>query len=455
VTEATLGERRPDRADVAVVAIALAAFLGILWLGRGLTFFADEWAVIVERPISLDNFLRPFNEHWLGVTTLVYRLLLERVGLTTYMPYLALLLGLHIVVVLEVYLLARRTAGALLGVLTATIFAVLGSGFENLYWAMQIGFIGAIALGLGAVIVLEGGVGRARVMAATVLLTIGMMTSGFGIFMLAFAGLELLFDPRRRRLALALFVPAGVYLAWYVAFGRTGLATHRDPFTFAALLDVPGFVVDGAGTAVGSALGVGPILGRVAGAGLAVAIGWRLVRDGFASVPPRALACFGAVVVQYAILGTIRAQLFDGAAEYSRYAYLSTIFALLGFAALIGPRPLTGPGRWRVARLGGLTIVATLAITWNVWLLIAGRALFLDRADTTRATIMVALGDLGPGVDPDRAMLLDRTVTQLRASIARFGSPLSDSLAADAVRPVPPSFVESIREKLVAESARP
>jgi hypothetical protein len=427
--------------------------VAILWLARGMTFFADEWAVIVERPISLDNFLQPFNEHWLGVTTLVYRLLLERLGLGSYLPYLALLLALHVIVVLEVYLLARRSAGAVLGALAAVIVAVLGSGFENLYWAMQIGFSGAIALGLGALIVLDRDATRGRVVLATALLTVGMMTSGFGIFMLAFVGLEVLLTPGRRRVVAALFVPAGIYLAWYLAFGRSGLATHRDPFTIAALLDVPAFVADGAGTAIGSAFGVGPIVGRVGAVVLAVAIGWRVVRRGLGSVPARTLAGFGAIVVQYAILGLIRAQLFEGAAEYSRYAYLSTIFALLGLVALIAPLEFMRLPRWRVARLGALTAVATLALTWNVWLLIAGREIFLERADRTRATIVVAQGDLGPGVDPDVAMLLDRRVSDLRSALERFGSPLTDSLAGDAVRPIPPALIEEIRSELLESSA--
>jgi hypothetical protein len=455
VKVATRGERRPDRADLAVAVITVVAFFGILWLGRGMTFFADEWAVIAERPISIDSFLRPFNEHWLGVTALVYRILLERVGLGTYIPYLSLLLALHVVVTLEVYVLARRTAGALIGVLAATIFAFLGSGFENLYWAMQIGFVGAIALGLGAVILLDGRAGRVQLVAASTLLTVGVMTSGFGLFMLAFAGLDLILDSNRRRRALALVVPAGVYLAWYAVFGRTGLATYRDPFALSSLKDVPSFVVDGMGTAIGSAIGVGPILGVLVGAGLAAAICWRLIRSGSAAVAPRALACFGAIAVQYAILGTIRAQIDGNAAEYSRYAYLSAIFALLGLAALIGNRSLLGPGRLRLVRVGGLLSVATLAITWNLWLLIAGRALFLDRADSVRASITVALTDLGPGIDPDRAILMDRTITQLRDAISQFGSPLHDSLADDAVRPVPPALVVSVRERLVAKSARP
>ena len=452
---ANRSEQRPDRADLAVAAIAVVAFFGILWLGRGMTFFADEWAVVAERPISIDSFLRPFNEHWLGVTTLVYRLLLERVGLTSYIPYLGLLLILHVVVIFEVYVLARRTAGAVVGVLAATVVAFLGSGFENLYWAMQIGFVGAIALGLGAVILLDGHTSRVRFAAASLLLTIGVMTSGFGLFMLAFAGLDLILDPARRRRVVALLLPTGVYLCWYLAYGRTGLATYRDPFALSSLKDVPAFVVDGVGTAVGSAIGVGPILGAWVGAALAVAIGWRLIRSGSAAIAPRTLASFGAILVQYAILGTIRAQVADGAAEYSRYTYLSAIFALLGLAALIGNRALTGVGRMRLARVGGLLGIATLAITWNLWLLIAGRALFLDRADSVRASITVAMADLGPGIDPGRTILMDRTVTQLREAITRFGSPLRDSLADDAVRPVSPALIVSIRERLATASAHP
>ena len=100
--------RRPDVADALVGASVVLAFLALLWLGRGLTFFADEWAVMADRTISLADFIQPFNEHWLGVTIVVYRLMLQTFGLGSYMPYLALLALIHLVVVLEVYAIARR-----------------------------------------------------------------------------------------------------------------------------------------------------------------------------------------------------------------------------------------------------------------------------------------------------------------------------------------------------------
>ena len=169
----------------------------------------------------------------------------------------------------------------------------------------------------------------------------------------------------------------------------------------------------------------------------------RLIRG--VPVSGRAVACFGAIIFEYAILGLLRAQLFDTAAEYSRYAYLSGIVALIGLASLVGPVSLPERGPRRLATVVGLASVTTLALVWNVWLLREGRDLFADRAAETRATIVVATGDLGPGVDPDTTKLLDRTVTRLREVLDEFGSPLTDSLAGDAVPPVDPARVAEIR----------
>src|SRR4029078_11528822 len=102
------------------------------------------------------------------------------------------------------------------------IVLLFGSGFEDLFWAMQIGFVGAIALGFGALLLLDGRPSRGRVVAATVLLTLAIMTSGFGLFMLALVGLDLLVDPARRRLVSAAFVPAGIWLGWVLGLGGGG-----------------------------------------------------------------------------------------------------------------------------------------------------------------------------------------------------------------------------------------
>ena len=163
----------------------------------------------------------------------------------TYVPYLALLAVLHVTVALLVYALVRRRTLPLVAVGIALIVLFFGSGFENLFWGIQIGFVGATALGLGALLLLDDvptlpGPGRA--VAATGLLTVAVMTSGYGLFMLGLVGLDVLLDPRRRRWVLPLLVPAALYGLWYVTMGRSGIATYGNPFTAETLTALPGFI---------------------------------------------------------------------------------------------------------------------------------------------------------------------------------------------------------------------
>ena len=126
-------QRRPDRFD-AVVAIAAGIGLAVLvWLGLGLTFFADEWTIISDRAVTLEDLARPFNEHWLAGTILVYRTLLGLVGMGSYVPYLALLAILHVTVAILVYTLVRRRTLPWVAVGITLIVLFFGSGFENLF----------------------------------------------------------------------------------------------------------------------------------------------------------------------------------------------------------------------------------------------------------------------------------------------------------------------------------
>jgi hypothetical protein len=422
---------------VAVAAVGAAAFLVVL--GRGLTFFADEWAVIENRPLGLDSFLRPFNEHWLGIQVTVYRALFELVGLSTYLPYLALLIAIHVIVALEVYVIARRATYPLLAAGITVIVLLFGSGFEDLFWAMQIGFSGAIALGFGALLLLDGRPTRWRGAAATLLLTLAVMTSGFGLFMLALVGLDLLVDRRRWRWLPATFVPAAVWLAWFVAIGRAGVAAHGSPFTAEALANVPSFIVGGLGAAYGGAVG----LGDGSGLGLAAAgvfvllLGFSLHDEGRAA-PLRAIACVGAIVAMYALLGLVRASDGADAAAYTRYTYLSGMFALLAIASLVGRRPLPARPVTRAVAIGVTAGVVTMSLVWNVRFLVAGRGLFADRADLTRALVELGLTDpLPAGLDPTLSLILVPSPESLRTIVARYGSPLVDRLAGDAVPPIP------------------
>ena len=398
-----------------------------------MTFFADEWEVIAARPLGLDSFLTPFNEHWLGIQVTVFRALVEAIGLGSYMPYLALLVLLHAVVALEVYVIARRATQPWIAAAVTLVVLLFGSGFEDLFWAMQIGFVGAIALGFGALLLLDGRPTRGRVVAATILLVLAIMTSGFGLFMLALVGLDLLVDPARRRLVPVTFVPAGIWLVWYLALGRAGVAAHGSPFTADAIVNVPSFVLGGLTTAFGAALGVGEAGGLIAVAATAALLVIALVRR--IVVPRRTIALLGAIVAMYILLGLVRSNLGIEAQYYTRYTYLSGILALLALATAIGRRPMPEAPRLRLLAVGAVGLVITLSLLWNVRLLLSGRDLFLQRADLgTRALVALATTEpLPPGVDPSVDLVLIPSPDRVRAIVARFGSPLSDSLAGDAV----------------------
>jgi len=430
------GRWRLGPSDVAVLVATLGATGLLIWLGLGLTFFADEWTIIADRVVTAEDLLRPFNEHWLAVTIVVYRAMLELVGMGSYVPYLALLAGLHAVVALLVYALVRRRTLPWIAVGIMGIVLLFGSGFENLFWGAQIGFVGATALGLGALLLLDDlptlpGPGRAA--AATGLLTVGVMTSGYGLFMLGLVGLDVLLDPKRRKWVAPLLIPVALYVAWYVTLGRSGIATFGNPFTAETLAELPVFIVDGMATAFGSAVGGGAIMGRILVVALAVRIGYLAAHR--RTIPRRAIACLLAIVAEYTIVGFVRARLDVDASLYTRYAYLSGILALIAIASLIG-RPTIPVARRPLAVAVGVVIVG-FSLIWNVTLLIGGRQLYAERADLTRALVQLGTTDpLPAGVAPDLSLLLVPSPDELRRVIGTYGSPMVDSLAPSSVPPV-------------------
>ena len=88
---------------------------------------------------------------------LLWRAIFSLAHLTTYWPYLVPLLLAHVVVV---HLVWRRCLleGADVWVASglALLFALYGTGAEDLAWAFQIGFVGSVGLGLLAVELADG-----------------------------------------------------------------------------------------------------------------------------------------------------------------------------------------------------------------------------------------------------------------------------------------------------------
>ena len=208
-------------APVAIaIAIVGAALAILVWLGQDMTFYHDECAFILQRDLSLDGLLKPHNEHLSVTLVALYRVLVGTVGTVSYWPYLAVTFLLHVMVAGIVFVVVRREASLAWAFGALALVLLLGSGGDDILWAFQSGTIGAVAAGMAAVVIAPR-----RPAVAAILLTIALVTSGAGLAFVAGTGLHLLLT--RPRALPWLFLPAAVYVAWFLAYGRVGRS--RDP----------------------------------------------------------------------------------------------------------------------------------------------------------------------------------------------------------------------------------
>src|SRR3954451_14798005 len=193
------------------ILLVVGALVTLVWFGRDMTFYHDEWAFILQRDLSFDGLLKPHNEHLSATLVVLYRVLLGTVGMGSYWPYLGVTFALHVAVAAIVYFVVRRQAGEIwaLGAMAVVLF--LGSGGDDILWAFQSGTIGAVAAGMGAVVIAPR-----RPAVAAVLLTIAMATSGASLAFFVGTAFHLLLT--RRRALVWLLLPLVLYGLWYLLF---------------------------------------------------------------------------------------------------------------------------------------------------------------------------------------------------------------------------------------------
>jgi hypothetical protein len=258
--------------------------------------------------------------------------------------------------------LVRRRAGDVVAIGASFLLLVLGAGWENLLWAFQIAFVGSVACGLGALLVIE--IGSDRMWLAMVLLFGSLMFSGIGLFFLIAAAVRLALTPARRMELLWLAPVALALGAWYLAYGHAG--APPKPVSLAGNLEVlPLYVVWGLGASVAGLIGEGglfvPAFLILAVAALGFA--WRRRKP-----DPFALAIAAAMVAFYAVLGLNRAQIGFDQSGAGRYVYEGAVFWLLLLAD--AARDLPWRGTWRPALIACLFLAcfssSTLLYTWAV-----------------------------------------------------------------------------------------
>jgi hypothetical protein len=415
-----------------------------------MTFFADEWAFIEKRSLGdPSTWWPPHNEHWSTLFILVYRFLVETVGIGSYVPFLVVVEGIHLVVSALVYHLLETSSGPVIALIGGAIILFFGSGFENLYWGFQMAWGASLALGLGAMVMTNGTASTRRAAVVAAMLLASMATSGIGIVVSIAVGVEWLLVRRWRRFVPVLFVAAAVFLAWFLVAGRVGLGSTGVSPSLESLRDIPRSVLQGLSNGFGAIAGL-PGAGFLV---LALFVGAAVVAAQRGRVEPRAIAIVLAVALQYALTSFERAQLYEGVVDYTdytRYTYVSGVLALVAAGTVVGVVELPAAGRRRLTTVAVLGSWAAIALVTNLGLLVLGRDLFLDRADMTRALETVALAPDRPAdIDMDRSLVLVPSPRSLEAIKAAYGDPRTDLLVPWAVRPIPAPILAEAQRRLV------
>jgi hypothetical protein len=330
-------ERTADRPALAVhlASLALAGAV-LLYLGRDFWFHYDEWDIVGNHSLGL---FQPHNEHWSTLPYLVYRALYPIFGLRQYLPYLAVVVILHLGVAHLAWRVMRHEGlGDWLATGVAGAFLVLGAGSENLVWAWQMGFVGSVCLGYLAVVLAAGErASRRRDAIATAAAGAALMCSGIGMVMLFVAATAIGLRRGWRR-ALVVVGPALVlFVAWYLAFGR-----HAGPRTYAAPTAGGSLAFLWTGLTVTAEMATGlRFLGPLMVLGAVGWAAWKLRRRSAGS--ELALAGVLGAVALFLLISLGRLQYGTDSARQGRYLYVAAALLLPVFA--LGLQRLAGSGR--------------------------------------------------------------------------------------------------------------
>lgn len=409
------------------VVLMLSVYLTIT---LGLTFFADEWNVILRPDWSLDSLFAPLNEHIVVGQVLVFKILLGLFGIDSTLPFRAANAVFLLTVVALTYSLVARRVGLFLGVLVAAVLVLLGPAWEDLLWPAGISFMGAIAGGLGAFIALERETRRADAIACG-LLVVSLSFSTLGIAFAVGATVDVLLC-RGKRLARS-YIPAlpfVVYLVWYLAYGSAAQG-HASADN---LLSMPPYVWNAASAVIASLTGLSGIgpgslqssagNGHVLLAAVLVPVIWSIARD--PTLLSRRLWVFLATALFFWASAAVN-QIPGREPGASRYQLIGAVLVCLIGAELLRGRRLRG--RW-LALVG---VLAAAAIVSNIGALGQGERYLRGRSDENKAMLAALAGARGviPGdfdlhAAPETPFTAHAPAAYYFAALDRWGNPVAD-----------------------------
>jgi hypothetical protein len=425
--------RRPaDWLGLAVFgAASLCTALWLFDLGRGLTFFFDEWDLVEEAGTTgyWHNLFQPHNGHPLMIPFSLYEVLLHTVGLRHYWPYQLMIVLFDIACGWLLFVLLRRKVHPLIAGAGSAVLMLLGPAWQDLLWPFQIAFLGSVAGGLGALVLLDRDSRRADI-GASVCLVLGLACSGTGLPFVAGVVVELAWRRRTWRRLWIPAIPLGLFIIWYEAIGKSGALSS------ASLGSIVRSIGSDTATTVGALVGRSTTVGYVLTAVFALAIVAAVVRS-----PGRAARlamATGGLLVFWMLTLVARGVSQDSA---SRYLYPAAALVLIAVGELPALIASSRQGRhahgipasraWvGTVAAGGVVVYAALAIWWNAGVLV-GSAAALNQVSAQVGAELDAVTLAGHALpatfQPDGTYMPQVSVGPYLQSVAAFGSSLPSS----------------------------
>jgi len=323
-----------------IFAAALICSAGlILYAGRRMGFYYDEWQYLqFRRGGDLGTYLDPHNGHLSLIPVAIYKLLFATIGIDHYWPYRVVLLIFHLTTCVLLFVLVRRRLGDRAALIAGLLLVLMASSSENLLWAFQLDFVGSIAAGLGAFVMLDRP-SRRNDRWACVLVIVSLACSSLGVAFLIGVAVELLLEPYRRRQLWIVVLPGALFGLWLLGWGDGGQLMREN------LGAMTQYVADSASAVAAGIFGL-PSWGQVLLVGGAVAVAVLRRGDPLAPIPsPRLAGLVVTILTFWSLTALSRAQLHEPDAP--RYLYLGAVMLMLIVASLL-PRPRTWSG-WMTA----------------------------------------------------------------------------------------------------------
>lgn len=367
-------KRRLPEALLAVATVIGAA--GLWYLHRDIGPWGDEWNFISDREgLGVDQLLGQHNGHLVVLPVLIYKFIIGVFGIGVMWPFYALSVGLHLAVACLVFVFIRRRANPWLALMAGLIVMFMGTGGENIIWSFQIGMLGSMAAGIGALLVFESGDSRAVRVGSASLLAVSIAFAGTGVIFLIGLSLYMFWTEHRRKAFAVAVVPGVLFALWFLVFGLD-FKPDRE------LWAVVRFAVEMTMYAFGGLIGLDANWGRVAAVLAFVGLFVALSRD--ERIEPKTAVLVAMPVAFWVLTATQRAG-WSGP-EATRYVYVGVILILLAASQVARPQQFTQGGWLCIWALFAVSLASNAQALKDTAGIFRGHYAHF-RADMTAATI--------------------------------------------------------------------